>query len=405
MESTWLRKTVLFITSQTLSLFGVMLTQLAIGWHIVLVTKSGEMLALAAICGFAPQIVISLFAGAWSDRFDRKKLLIFTNSLLTVSTVLLALLLTLGYDMLWLLFVALTIRSFGTGILTPAAAAFLPDIVPEDKLMRTNGILAGAQGLMMFTAPAAAGWLYENIGIRAAFWAETVFTVAVIVLLCLIKVDKQCNVNETAESEKPRVLREIADGLRYAAKTKWLRQLLLFYLAVSLLFGPMAFLTPLMVALSFGEEPWRLVAHETVFAAGFVAGGLMVRIFAARFRNKVKLVVISCGVIGIVTLALGFSASFIIYLVIMTLVGTAAPFMESGLMTCLQQKVNPEFMGRVFSFVSVIFAAAAPLSMAVYGPAADVVGVEFLLKVSGVLIILAAVFAMFLKEMIKSGEV
>jgi DHA3 family macrolide efflux protein-like MFS transporter len=65
----WKKKTGIFLSSQSLSLFGSMLVQYAIIWHLTLTTQSGTVLTLSTIFAFLPQVVISLFAGVWADRY------------------------------------------------------------------------------------------------------------------------------------------------------------------------------------------------------------------------------------------------------------------------------------------------------------------------------------------------
>ena len=72
MQNHWLRRVILFLSGQTVSLFGSALVQYAITWHITLTTQSGVMMTIATLCGFLPQVVISLFAGVWADRYNKK---------------------------------------------------------------------------------------------------------------------------------------------------------------------------------------------------------------------------------------------------------------------------------------------------------------------------------------------
>ena len=72
----WKSNVGLFLTGQTVSLFGSMLVQYAIMWHLTLETKSGVVLAFAAVAGFLPQAIVSIFGGVWADRMNRKLLII-----------------------------------------------------------------------------------------------------------------------------------------------------------------------------------------------------------------------------------------------------------------------------------------------------------------------------------------
>src|SRR5690554_1657394 len=81
----WRRNVAIFLTSQTVSLFGSMLVQYAIMWYLTLETKSGLVLALGAAFGFLPQAIVSIFGGVWADRVNRKKLIIIADTCIAVS--------------------------------------------------------------------------------------------------------------------------------------------------------------------------------------------------------------------------------------------------------------------------------------------------------------------------------
>ncbi len=136
----WKRKITLLLTAQTISLFGSSLVQYAIIWYITLSTSSGMMMTISTVCGFLPQIAISIFAGVWVDRYNRKKLIMLADAIIAFVTLLLAISFLMGDENIWLLFVVLLIRSAGTGLQTPAVNAIIPQIVPQDDLMRINGI-------------------------------------------------------------------------------------------------------------------------------------------------------------------------------------------------------------------------------------------------------------------------
>lgn len=72
MKNNWKQKTGLFLTSQAVSLFGSSLVQYEIIWDITLQAQSGVMTTLATLCGFTPQVLVSLFAGVWADKYNKK---------------------------------------------------------------------------------------------------------------------------------------------------------------------------------------------------------------------------------------------------------------------------------------------------------------------------------------------
>src|SRR5690606_25501406 len=161
----WKRKAALFLSSQSLSLFGSMLVQYAIIWHITLTTQSGAMLTISTLAGFLPQIVISLFAGVWADRYPRKMLIIASDALTAVSTLILGVFFMLGYQELWLIFIVVGIRSVGAGIQLPAVNAFLPEIVPQDKLIRVNSMNVSLQPVYLNASQDVADAMMPDISL------------------------------------------------------------------------------------------------------------------------------------------------------------------------------------------------------------------------------------------------
>jgi DHA3 family macrolide efflux protein-like MFS transporter len=178
----------LFLVSQSISLFGSSLVQYSIAWHITLKTQSGIMMTIAIICGFLPTFFLSPFAGVWADRFNRKKLIILSDSMIAVSTLILAIVFLAGYDALWLLFVTSSIRAFGAGIQTPAVGAILPQIVPEDKLTKVNAVNGSIQSMTMLLSPMLSGVLLANAPIETIFFIDVV-TAAIAIAILLFFLD------------------------------------------------------------------------------------------------------------------------------------------------------------------------------------------------------------------------
>src|SRR5215204_817001 len=112
----WLRKVVLFLSGQTISLFGSMLVQYAVFWYLTITYQSGVIMMLAALFGFLPQAVVSIFGGVWADRHNRKYLIMGADATIAASTLALAFIMMSGYDAVWLIFLTMAIRSAGAGI-------------------------------------------------------------------------------------------------------------------------------------------------------------------------------------------------------------------------------------------------------------------------------------------------
>ncbi len=372
----WKRDASIFLSGQTVSLFGSMLVQYAIMWHLTLETKSGLVLMLSAVFGMLPQAVVSIFGGVWADRLNRRWLIIGADGAIAVTTVALALFMMAGYTELWLIFLTLAIRSTGAGVQSPAVMALIPQLVPTEHLLRVNGIFQSIQSAMMLIAPAAAAGIYASASIIAIFWVDAVTAVIGIGFLLLIAVP-------TVRAEVTTgYFTDLAKGVRYTLGHGFVMWTMTVFAIVFVLTVAPSMLTPLMVVREFGDEVWKLTVNELAFSVGMLVGGVVIAAWGG-LKNRVVMVLVSSVLFGVLSIALGLSTDMWVFFAFMLLVGLAVPFFSTPATTLLQERVEPEFQGRVFGFVGVIMATAMPIGMVVFGPLADVVPVQWVLIGAG----------------------
>lgn len=384
----WVRNAVLFLSGQTVSLFGSMLVQYAIMWHLTLETKSGLVMGLAAVFGFLPQALISIFAGVWADRMNRKMLIIVADASIAITTLALALFMLSGVSDLWLFYLTLAIRSVGSGVQMPAVAAIIPQIVPTSQLMRINGINGSIQSAMALLAPAVAMLMYVNFSIIAIFFLDVVTAIIGIGFLLLIPVPTIRKASDVALG----YFDDLVEGVKYVWNHSFVRWLLTLFGIVFLLAAGPSYLTPLMLVRSFGEEAWMLAVLEISFSVGMMLAGILIAIWAGT-KNRVAMIVITSVVFALLTLGMGLTTNLWVFFALMFAFGLAVPYFSTPSMTLLQEKVEPERHGRVFSIMGIVMAIAMPLGMVVLGPLADVFSIESLLVICGVLMVLVVTIA------------
>lgn len=385
----WKRQVALFLVGQTITTFGSYLVQYAIMWHLTLVTKSGVVLALAAIFGFLPQAVVSIFAGVWADRVNRKIMIIVSDSVIALATLGLAFLMLSGVDDLWLIFLVMAVRSVGAGFQMPAISALLPQIVPADNLLRVNSVNSSIQSSLGLLAPVAAAAVYANMSIVAIFFIDFVTAVIGLSLLALVAVPTLARVTD---GDKPSYFADLSDGIRYIFGNELVRWVMAVFGIVFLLIVAPSNLSPLLLVRNFGSDVWLLTVLELSFGVGMVAGGALMAIFAAKI-NRIYAIIGTSVMFGVLAMAMGFTTNLILFYILFFVVGVVVPAFSTSAMTLLQETVEPERQGRVFGFVGIVMSVAMPLGMAVLGPLADVVSVEILLIVSGSATVLIALIA------------
>ena len=397
----WQKKIILFLASQTVSLFGSSLVQYAIMWYITLTTQSGTMMTIYIIFGFLPTFILSPIAGVWADRYNRKTLIILSDSMVALSTLILAILFLIGYDAIWLLFVMSALRAIGTGIQTPAVGAILPQLVPKDKLTKVNGINGSIQAFTMLISPIVSGTLLTIATIESIFFIDVITaTIAIITLLIFLDIPAHAKaLNEQTTS----YLSDLRQGFTYIKNHNFVKNLFVFYTYFFILIAPAAFLTPLYIARSFGEDVWRLTANEIAFSIGMMIGGGIIASWGG-FKNKIYTMSLASLIIGGSTFALGIIPVFGGYLIFMGLTGVAVPFFNTPSTVLLQEKVEGDFLGRVFGVLVMISTSMMPLGMLVFGPISDLIKIEWLLMGTGLLLFIQGLFLIGNKVLIDAGR-
>lgn len=400
MRTDWKKQTALFLASQSISLFGTSLVQYAITWYITLRTQSGVAVTVSIICGFLPTFLVSPFAGVWADRYPRKTLIIVSDTLIAVATLILALLFRAGHQDLWLLFVASAVRAFGSAVQSPAVRAILPQFVPEDKLMKVNATNSSIHSAVSLVSPMVSGALLTWAGIGSVFMVDVVTAaIAVVILAFALKVPAH------AKASAPRsgsYLDDLRTGLSYVKNESYLMRFFGHNIVFLFLVTPLAFLTPLQVARSFGGDVWRLTAIEIAFSGGMILGGIGMAVWGG-LRNRVHTMVLSNFSIGILTVALGLVPFFWVYLGLMAVCGMSLPVFHAPSTVILQQRVEDDFRGRVFGLLGMISGSMMPLGMLLFGPLADAVKIEWLLLGTGLLISVQALVMLGDKVLVSAG--
>jgi len=391
----WRANVTIFLGGQTVSLFGSMIVQYAVMWYVTLETKSGWALALYALAAFAPQGIVSIFGGTLADRVNRRILAMTSDGIIALTTLALALIMMSGITELWIILLAVGVRSVGAGVQQPAVQAMIPQITPPDQLMRINGLFGTVQSVMTLIAPAAAGLVFGLVGIVPTFFIDVVTAVIGIGLMAFVRVPSLQRMTQAATG----YFADLADGLRYVARHGVVRWLLLVFTIIFLLTVAPSFLTPLMVARSFGDEPWMLAGLEIAFGIGMTLGGVAVSTVLAK-RSRLGLILFSTFGFAVLNVALGFSPNLWVFYGFMFLFGLVVPAFSAPFMTLIQETSDPEKLGRVFSYVGIVMALATPMGMVAFGPLADVVSVQLLLVLGG----MATAVVMLVAMLVPSGR-
>jgi DHA3 family macrolide efflux protein-like MFS transporter len=259
--------------------------------------------------------------------------------------------------------------------------------VPEDKLMKVNGLHNSINSFTMLIAPVVSGALLATTNLEVTFFIDVATAMIAIGILLSIKIKPHA---KALEEKTTGYFFDLKEGLRYVKGHRLIRSILSFYAIFFFLVVPVALLNPLMVVRSFGSEVWKLTVNEVVYFAGAMLGGVLISIYGG-FKNRKITIITSCVLFGVLCIGMGLAPTFVIYLIISFVSGLVVPFFDTAITVTLQEKVETNMQGRVFSFIQIIITAVMPFGMVVFGPLADVVSVQTLLIITGVLMAFLAV--------------
>lgn len=437
-EKKWKLNIILFLVGQCITLFGSMLVYYAIMWHITLETQSGVMMAVITAVGTLPMFFISPFSGVWADRYNKKHIINIADAAIAVVTLVMAIIFSVGIELNAMLIICLAVRSLGQGVQMPAVNALVPELTPQEHLTRVNGINGGIQSMVMFAAPVAGAALLAVAPIHALMFIDVITAIiGITILMLFVKVParapKERDQSDDAglrdvegsifgeDSRKAgkgggagQYFREMAEGIRYIRDKKILVKFLALSAVFNILAAPYATMTPLQVARDFGGSSWnflniisfgpeqQLAAVEVVFFIGMMLGGLLIGVWGG-FKNKSHTMALSTFLLGLGCIGLGLITDFSVYLICMGLSGVVMNLFNPPMMATLQTNVEGEYMGRVFSVLTMVSSVMMPLGMVLWGPLGDRVSIDWILIGTGVGILMMGFVFIFDKTLLMAG--
>ena len=341
-------------------------------------TAVGIVMALQ----FGPQLLLMPWSGLIADRFNRRKLLIATQSLMGVLALGLGLIVVTGVAQLWHVY----LFAFGLGVVaaidSPARQTFVSELVPERNLSNAVALNSASFNGARLIGPAVAGLLTVAVGAGWVFLINAVTFAATVFAMTLLRTGEL-----RSQPRAPRKRGQLMAGFRYVSHRP---DIIVVLIAVFLIgtFGlNFAIFTATMATIEFHMGAGEFGLLSSIMAIGSVAGALL---SARRSRPRLRLVVagaalfgLSCGIAAVMPTYLSFAVSLVfVGLFSLTLMTTANAY--------VQTTTKPAMRGRVMALYMAIFAGGTPLGAPFVGWVADQFGPRWALGVAALSGVLAA---------------
>jgi DHA3 family macrolide efflux protein-like MFS transporter len=363
-------------SGQAFSLLGSQIVSFALIWWLTKTTGSASVLAGASLAALLPQVVLGPWIGVWVDRWNRRRTLILADLVVALATLALLLLFRAGLASPAAVFVVLVVRSVAGGFHGTAMSASTSLMVPERFLTRIQGLNQMLQGGSAIVAAPLGALALELLPMHGVIAIDLVTAACAIGPLLFIAVPQP--LRTAAERARPaNSLREMREGFAWLRPRHGLLLLMGMAALINLLLVPAFSLLPLFVKQELGGGAPLLAALESAAGVGSVVGGLLLAAWGG-FRRRIWTVLGGMLCIGLGVLAFGLTpAGTTLWAVSSLLLMTISSGLCNGaLLAILQTRVDPALQGRVFSLLGSLSLGAAPLGLALAGPAADLLGLR-----------------------------
>jgi len=384
----WKRRFYILWTGQAVSILTSSVIQMAIIWYMTEKTGSAAILSFATMAGFLPHAVLGPFIGVLVDRYDRKKIMIISDLLIAAVTLILVVWGFYTEIPIWLIMSVLFVRSIGTTFHMPSLQAVTPLIVPGEHLVKYAGYSQAVESVSMLLSPAIAAALYGVWDISTIILLDVAGAVFAAVTITSIEIPALVR---DEEAQTPHMIREAKEAVAVIRNEQGMIALLFISALYAIIYMPIGTLYPLMCISYFGSTFTEAGIVEILFASGTLIGSIALGKWGEKI-DKIGAIKKSIGVMGIGLLISGLLPSGAIWIFggLAAVMGVTIPFYYGVLTTIFQLKIEPEYLGRVFSLSMSLSMVAMPVGLLLSAAFVDVIGVNIWFLISGVLAILLA---------------
>lgn len=404
------RNFLLLFVGENVSLLGDQFYLVALPWLTIQLTNSGVSLGTVLMAAAIPRAVLMLIGGVVSDRFSPRLVMLVSNTLRALLTVLLTVIVGFRATQLWHLYLFAISFGISDGFFIPAAKSIIPSLVTKEQLVASNTLSQGTSQLVLLIGPALGGLLIATSGIETAFAIDAATFIFTVITLLLMKGSLKSNTvtttKETALHEEskeafdssiknPTSTRKIAsliagirEGLNYGWHNPALRAVLLVLAMLNFLFiGP---LQVGITSLAHSRFPGGAVAlgiMNSAWGGGGLLGTLMPQVLQHLPRLGVLMLSLA-SIQGFGLFLLSFIPNILLASVTIAVLGFCSGFFTVVGITWIQGRTPSEMLGRVMSLGMLSSFGIAPFSYALAGLLADL-NLTILFSVAGSIMLIA----------------
>ena len=379
----------LFFTGQSISMVGTWMTRVATSWLVYRLTGSAMLLGVVGFSGQIPSFILAPFAGVFVDRWNRHRLLVWTQVLAMVQSGALAVLTFAGVIEVWHIIALSILQGLINAFDMPARQSFVIQMVESrDDLPNAIALNSSLVNAARLVGPSIAGVIIAIVGEAWCFMIDAVSYIAVIVSLLAMTI---------TPAEVERVVRrlniahQLKEGWQYVYNNPAISKILLLLAVVSLVGMPYTVLMPVFASEVLHGGPYTLGFLMAASGTGALTGAL----FLAARRSVLGLgrfIPGMAAVFGAGLISFSFSRMIWLSLGLMFITGLGFMVQMAVSNTLIQTIVDEDKRGRVMSFYTMAFMGTAPFGSLLAGSVAERIGAPYTLLIGGTGCLVGAVW-------------
>lgn len=375
----------LFFSGQIISLIGTWMQSIALSWLVYRLTNSAVILGVVGFSAQIPTLLISPFAGVLSDRFNKHRIIILTQTLSMVQALLLAFLVLSNQIQVWEIITLNIFIGLVNGFDIPTRQAFVVEMIEKrEDLSNAIALNSSVFNTARLIGPSIAGILISLIGEGLCFLVNGISYIAVIIALLAMRITPR-----QKEEVTTKVVEGLKEGFRYTFGSLPMKSILMLLALMSLVGMPYTVLMPVFAKNIFHGGP-----HTLGFLLGSVGvGALAGAVYLAARKTVVglgKIIAITAFGFGVGLIIFSFSRSLWFALIMLIITGACMMIQMASSNTILQTLSSDKMRGRVMSFYTISFMGFAPFGSLAAGVMASKIGAPLTLTTGGILCIIGA---------------
>ncbi len=348
----------------------------ALSWVVLtgLTDNDAGAMGITMALQFAPPLLLVGVTGWVADRFDRRRLLVLTQSLLLAVGAVIGILLLQGVMTLAMMYAFALLLGLVAAFDNPARQAFVSDLVTREYASNAVALNAASFNAARMIGPALAGIMIVAVGTGWVFLANAATFLAMIVALLLIRID------ELVPRVKAPGAARLADGFRYVGR----RPDLMVAFAMVFLLGAFGMNFPIFastMAIEFGQEADGYGLLSSILAIGSLAGALLA---ARRDRARIRMVIAGAGLFAVAALVSAFMPTYWTYAITLMFTGFAVVTTLTTANGYVQTTTDPALRGRVLALYMAILMGGTPIGAPIVGAVAAEFGPRAAILLGGV---------------------